>query len=129
MISEALQKKEFTCVSCPMGCRLTVYKNEKNEDIVEGYTCKRGIEYGLQEIKDPRRNISSTVMIEGSFLPSIPVKTSAPIPKGLIFNVMEKINGIKVKAPIKTGEIIIKNVLNTGSDIVAARTMEIKNLL
>ncbi len=118
-----MEKKEFTCVSCPMGCRLTVYKDGSGKDTVEGYSCKRGVEYGLQEIRDPRRNISSTVMIEGSILPSLPVKTSAPIPKGMIFDVMKEINKIRVSAPVATGDIIIANVLDTGCDVIAARKM------
>lgn len=120
------EKKEFTCVSCPMGCRLTAYRNADGEIIVEGYTCKRGIEYGKQELQDPRRNISSTVAVDGAVLPSLPVKTSAPIPKGMIFSVMEEINKVRISAPISTGDVIIKNVLGTGCDIVAARRMEKK---
>ncbi len=117
------KKKEFTCVSCPMGCRLTAYRNPDGEIIVEGYTCKRGLEYGMQELQDPRRNISSTVRIEDAELSALPVKTSAPIPKGMIFGVMQEINKVCVSAPISTGDVIIKNVLGTGCDIVAARRM------
>lgn len=120
------EKKEFTCVSCPMGCRLTAYRNADGAIIVEGYTCKRGLEYGTQELQDPRRNISSTVMIAGAVLPALPVKTSAPIPKGMIFSVMEEINKVRVSAPVFTGDVIIKDVLGTGCDIIAARRMEKK---
>jgi len=114
--------KEFTCVSCPIGCRLTA--TEKNgEYSIEGYTCKRGLEYGLQEMKDPRRNISSTVRITNGFLAVLPVKTATPIPKGMIFQVMEEINKQTVIAPVKSGAVIIRDVLHTGVDIVATRDM------
>ncbi len=114
--------KEFTCVSCPLGCRLRA--EEKNgEYIIEGYTCKRGLEYGLQEMRDPRRNISSTVRVKNGFLNLLPVKTSAPIPKDKIFSVMEEINKQEVSAPIKVGAVIIDNVLETGVSIVATRDM------
>ena len=114
--------KEFTCVSCPMGCRLRATEKD-GAYTIEGYSCKRGLEYGLQEMKDPRRNISSTVYVENGFLAALPVKTAAPIPKGMIFQVMEEINKIKVTAPVKTGAVIIPDVLHTGIDIVATRDM------
>ncbi|CEM61750.1 DUF1667 domain-containing protein [Treponema phagedenis] len=117
--------KEFICVSCPIGCRLTV--TEKNgEYIVTGNSCKRGLEYGLQEMTDPRRNISSTVRISNSKIPMLPVKTAAPIPKGKIFEVMTEINKTSVSAPVTMGDVIIQNVLGTGIDIVASRSIDKK---
>lgn len=114
--------KKFTCVSCPLGCRLTATEQEGTYSI-KGYTCKRGLEYGLQEMKDPRRNISSTVRVTNGFLAVLPVKTAAPIPKGMIFQVMEAINQQTVEAPVQSGAVIIRDVLHTGVDIVATRDM------
>lgn len=114
--------KKFTCVSCPIGCRLTAAEKD-GAYIIEGYTCKRGLEYGLQEMKDPRRNISSTVRVENGFLAVLPVKTAAPIPKGMILQVMEEINKRSVQAPVQSGAVIIHDVLHTGIDIVATRDM------
>ena len=34
-------KKEFVCISCPVGCRLTVWDDE-GEVKVTGNTCKKG---------------------------------------------------------------------------------------
>jgi len=118
--------KNFTCISCPMGCKLSVIE-EDGEYLITGNSCGMGLKYGKQEMTDPRRNISSTVKVRGGFLEMLPVKTTAPIPKGKIFGVMKEINKITVSAPIKTGEIIIKNVLNTGVDIAASRSIP-KNL-
>ena len=42
--------KEMVCVSCPIGCMLTVELNEKNEVLsVKGNTCKRGEQYAVDE--------------------------------------------------------------------------------
>lgn len=114
--------KIFTCVSCPMGCRLTATK-QADEYIIQGYSCKRGLVYGLQEMQDPRRNISSTVKISNGFLAVLPVKTSAPVPKNMIFAIMKEINRQPIAAPVTAGQCIISNVLNTGVDIIAARSM------
>ena len=114
--------KEFTCISCPMGCRLQAV-TDNGSAVISGNRCARGREYGLQELRDPRRNISSTVRITNGFLECLPVKTAAPIPKGLIFQVMEEINKIRVAAPVGAGAVIIHDVLHTGVDIVACRDM------
>ena len=45
-------KKEFVCISCPVGCRLTVWDDE-GEVKVTGNTCKRGQLYGVQEFTVP----------------------------------------------------------------------------
>jgi CxxC motif-containing protein len=49
-----------------------------------------------------------------------PVKTSGPIPKGKIGEVMGEIKRASAKAPVYAGQVIIGNVAGTGRDIVAA---------
>ncbi len=115
--------KEFTCVSCPMGCMLEARSGLNGEFKISGNRCKRGLVYGLQEMKDPRRNISSTVAVKGAEINSLPVKTEKPIPKNKIFEVMKEINHIIVESPINVGDVIIENVLGTGVNIVATRNL------
>lgn len=114
------KKKEFICIVCPMGCNLTVEEVD-GDYVVSGNSCKRGEVYGKQEMVDPRRHISSTVRVKNGFLNLVPVKTKDQIPKKLIFDVMKEINKVEVEAPIKMGDVLIENVLNTGVDIVSAR--------
>ena len=113
--------KELICICCPMGCHLSVDIENKK---VNGNTCKRGEVYGLNEVINPVRVITSTVKIKGAAFTVLPVKTKSGIPKKLNFEVMKVINSITVKAPIKCGDIIIKNILHTGIDLVATRSME-----
>lgn len=115
--------RELICICCPMGCHLTVNVEDKK---VSGNTCKRGEVYALNEVINPVRVITSTVKIEGSRLPVLPVKTDGAISKGLNFEAMKVINSITVKAPINTGDIIIKNILNTGVNLIATRSIEKK---
>lgn len=114
-------KKELICISCPLGCHLTVDAENKT---VEGNTCKRGEVYGLNEVINPVRVITTTVKIEGSRLPVVPVKTNGAIPKKLNFEAMRVINEVICKAPVKVGDIIIKDILGTGIDVVAARSLD-----
>ncbi len=116
--------KEMICVSCPLGCMLSVELNDKNEVIsVSGNTCKRGEQYAVDECTNPVRMLTSTMKVEGGKLPVIPVKTSKPIPKGKMFECMEIINGVSVDAPVKMGEVLISNICDTGVDIVATNEM------
>lgn len=113
-------KRELICISCPLGCHLSV--DAENKTVI-GNTCKRGEIYGLNEVFNPVRVITSTVKIEGASLPVLPVKTNGAIPKNMNFEAMKVINNVTCIAPIKVGDIIIKDILGTGVDVVAARSL------
>ncbi|MCF7832310.1 MAG: DUF1667 domain-containing protein [Candidatus Marinimicrobia bacterium] len=118
-----INTQELVCIVCPIGCKLTVEK-AGDEYIVKGNTCKRGIDYAIEELTNPTRMLTSTVKLKDSHYVRLPVHSSAPIPKDLIFKAMEVINTCTVKAPIIIGEPVIKNILNTGVDICSSRTVE-----
>ncbi|MGG7057037.1 DUF1667 domain-containing protein [Clostridium tertium] len=111
-------EKELICICCPMGCHLKVNIEENK---VTGNGCKRGINYGLSELTNPVRVITTTVKVKDGENILLPVKTKGEIPKGLIFKCMEELRNIEVTAPIKIGDIIVSNILNTGIDIVSCR--------
>ncbi|MEG1049892.1 MAG: DUF1667 domain-containing protein [Oscillospiraceae bacterium] len=113
---------QMVCIVCPKGCHLSV--DEENGCAVTGAGCEKGIEYGKTELTDPRRTVTSTVVIKGARLCRLPVKTSSPVPKKDIFRVMEEIDKVTVQAPIKIGDRVIENVCETGIDVVATRQME-----
>ena len=112
-------KKDMNCVACPLGCLITVEYEGSEVISVKGNTCKRGDAYARTEITNPVRSIHSTVKVNGGEHPVVPCKTSGPIPKSAIFDVMKEINKVTVDAPVKIGQVFIKNVRNTGVDIVA----------
>ncbi|MCD7774484.1 MAG: DUF1667 domain-containing protein [Clostridiales bacterium] len=112
-------KKEMNCIACPLGCLITVEYEGTEVISVTGNTCKRGDAYARSEIVNPERSIHSTVKVINGAHPVVPCKTSAPIPKGSIFDVMKEINKVTVTAPVKIGQVFIKDVCGTGVDIVA----------
>ncbi|MEG2848557.1 MAG: DUF1667 domain-containing protein, partial [Bacilli bacterium] len=112
---------------CPMGCALVVSKVD-GEYIVEGNTCKRGAKYGVDEVTNPRRVITTTVKLSGSYLNLLPVKTNDSVPKELMFDIMKLLDGVVITAPVNVGDVIIKDVLGTGVDIVSAKSMEYLHL-
>ena len=115
-------KRELTCIICPKGCNIKVEIEEGKVKSIEGNTCKRGYDYALSEVTNPVRTITSTMKLENGKM--VPVKTDKPIPKELIFKCMEEINKATLKRPVKIGDILIENILNTGSNIVATNNME-----
>lgn len=111
--------KDLICIVCPKGCHLSV---DVGNSKVIGNTCKRGEIYGLNEVKNQIRIVTSTVRIKEGAV--IPCKTESPIPKGMIFEIMKEINSVQVELPVKVGEILIENVLNTGVNIIATKTVK-----
>ncbi len=108
-------KKELICIICPRGCRLAVDISNDNIE-VSGNGCKRGKDYGIGECTNPMRTVTSSVRLtDGKGMVS--VKTSKPIKKADIFEVMDVIRNANAAAPIKIGDILIENVC--GCDIIA----------
>jgi len=116
-------KKEIICISCPMGCNLEVtYDGDKIID-VKGNECLRGKEYAAKEIFNPERVVTTTVRIKGAAIPVLPVRTAQPVPKDLGLSIVKAASKITVTAPVKAGDIIIKDVLGTGVTLIATRTI------
>lgn len=111
--------KELICIICPRGCHLTVDDNLS----VSGNTCPRGEVYAKQELTHPTRTLTSTVRIVSSIEAMLPVKSNKPLPKEKIFDAMEVINKTCVKAPIKIGDVVIKNIFGLDVDIVATKNI------
>lgn len=120
-----MEKRELICVSCPMGCPITVTLDDDNQVVsVAGNTCKRGDAYARAECTNPVRMITSTVRVLGGSSYVVPCKTASPVPKQLMMECMDVINKTQVKAPVKIGDVLIENILNTGVDIVATNDAE-----
>lgn len=113
--------RNLICIVCPKGCHLTV---DPDAQTVTGNSCERGIEYGLTEVNHPTRTLTTTVRIDGAMHCRLPVKTSKPIPKEKMMNAMSCVEQLSVHAPVKLGDIILKDLLGTGADLVACRNME-----
>ena len=112
-------KRELTCIVCPRGCHLIVDEDLK----VTGNSCPRGEAYGKQEVTDPRRTVTSTVRVDSCEFAVLPVKTKGEISKAKIFDVMEEINKFHAHVPVHIGDVLIKNIADSGVDLVATRTL------
>jgi CxxC motif-containing protein len=111
--------QELICITCPKGCVAKVWK-EKGDIKIEGKICKNGKAYIKQEYIEPKRMLTSTVVVERSTVKRLPVRTREAIPKKKLFMAMNQLSEIRVKPPVKIGDVIISNLLNTGIDVVAS---------
>ncbi|MHA1374439.1 MAG: DUF1667 domain-containing protein [Promethearchaeota archaeon] len=122
-MSDISTVKVIRCIVCPTGCEIKTIKDQNNEITFEGYTCERGLEYAKQEFYEPKRILTTTIRVENGFIPLIPVRTDKPILKDKLNETLMIIAQTVVSAPIKMGDVLIKDVLNTGANIIASRDL------
>ena len=60
-----MEKRELTCIGCPMGCPLTVELENGAVTAVYGNTCPRGDAYARKEVTAPTRIVTTTVRVTG----------------------------------------------------------------
>lgn len=112
---------KLICIVCPKGCHLQV--DEANGYAVTGNGCARGVEYGRNELINPTRVLTSVVGIDGAAYPCCPVRTNGPVPKKLIFSVMDEIRSVRLQSPVEIGQVVVENVCNTGVDWIVTRDL------
>lgn len=121
----AVETKIMNCIMCPMGCEMTVTVEDGKVTDVKGNTCPRGVKYANDEITAPKRMLTSTVSIEGGLLPLLPVVSASVLPKERILDCAAYLRSVTVHAPVKTGDVVVKDILGLGVDIIASRDMDI----
>lgn len=115
-----MKKTKMVCVACPIGCDITVeFDADDKIASISGHTCKRGVSYAENEITNPTRSLTTTVRVMGGRKPLVSVRSAQPVPKPLLRDCVAYISAQRVSAPVKLGDVIVKNILDTGVDIVA----------
>jgi len=115
--------EKMICITCPMGCNLTVTKEGSTLLSVDGNTCKRGLKFAEGELNDPRRMVATTVRVRGGIHPLVPVYTEKPFPKARIFELLREIRLLEIEAPVTMNQVVMKNALGEGIDVIASRDM------
>ena len=113
---------KLVCINCPRGCHLEVEKVGE-EIVVTGNECPRGKVYATNELVNPLRTLTTTVAIESQDYRRLPVISSAPLPKGKIMDAMKELKDVSVKAPVSMNDVIVKDILGTGIDIIASKSI------
>jgi CxxC motif-containing protein len=118
-----MEPKEYICIVCPKSCR-GILRIQNSCFETEGFGCKNGEEYAISEYQDPKRILTTTVRLHHGLFRLLPVVSRAEISRKVFKSCLQELYTIEVEAPIKAGDVIAKNILNTGIDIIAARSIE-----
>lgn len=130
MSTNAIETLQFNCTTCPSECLLTVeVERDVNGSVaaihsVTGNRCPRGDKFAHQELTCPMRVLTTTVAVSGGDEALLPVRTAEAIPLALHAQAMNLIRGVVVDAPIRMGEVVLPNLLNTGIDLIASMDID-----
>lgn len=126
MSTNAIEALKFNCTTCPSECLLTVeVKCSADGAVVEvrsvtGNSCPRGDKFAHQELTCPMRVLTTTVAVSGGDEALLPVRTAEAIPLALHAQAMSLIRGLVVDAPIRMSDVVLPNLLDTGTDLIAS---------
>lgn len=126
-VTETLQ---FKCTTCPSECLLTVeVERDADDAVVEvryvtGNSCPRGDKFAHQELTCPVRVLTTTVTVSGGDEALLPVRTAEAIPLALHAQAMNLIRGLVVEAPIRMGDVVLKDLLGTNIDLIASMDID-----
>ena len=130
MSTNTIETLRFNCTTCPSECLPTV-KVERDADgaVVEvrsvtGNSCLRGDTFAHQELTCPMCVLTTTVAVSGGDEALLPVRTAEAIPLALHAQAMDLIRGLVVKAPIRMGDVVLPNLLDTGTDLIASMDID-----
>ncbi len=130
MSINAIETLQFNCTTCPFECLLTV-EVERDADgaVVEmrsvaGNSCPRGDKFAHQELTYPMRVLTTTVAVSGGDEALLPVRTAEAIPLALHAQAMDLIRGLVVDAPVRMGDVVLGNLLNTNIDLIASMDID-----
>ena len=75
-----MEKRELTCIGCPMGCQITVTLDGGEVKNVEGNTCRKGDQYARAEVTHPVRVVTSSPLWEPGRQGARPVNVTYQFP-------------------------------------------------
>lgn len=130
MSTNAIETLQLNCTTCPSECLLTVkVVRDANGAVVEvrsvtGNSCPRGDKFARQELTCPMRVLTTTVAVSGGDEALLPVRTAEAIPLAIHAQAMALIRGQVVNAPIRMGDVVLPNLLDTNIDLVASMDID-----
>ena len=130
MSRNAIETLQLSCTTCPSECLLTVgVERDADGAVVEvrsvtGNSCPRGDKFAHQELTYPMRVLTTTVAVSGGDEALLPVRTAEAIPLELHAQAMDLIRGLVVDAPICMSDVVLPNLLDTGTDLIASMDID-----
>ena len=120
-----MNERKLICIGWPLGCSLTVEMEGEKILRISGNTCRRGERYARDEVTNPVRMVTTTVRVEGGEYPVVSVKTKEAIPKARIMDCIRELKNVTMRAPVRAGDIVLKNAAGTGIEIIATKDIHL----
>ena len=130
MSINAIETLQLNCTTCPSECLLTVdIERDADGAVVEvrsvtGNSCPRGDTFAHQELTCPMRVLTTTAALSGGDEALLPVRTAEAIPLELHAQAMDLIRGLVVDAPIRMGDVVLDDLLDTGINLIASMDID-----
>lgn len=130
MSTNATETLQFNCTTCPSECLLTVEVERDTNGAVAAVrsvtdnSCPRGDKFAHQELTCPMRVLTTTAAVSGGDEALLPVRTAEAIPLTLHAQAMNLLRGAVVEAPIRMGDVVLENLLNTNIDLIASMDID-----
>ena len=110
-------RKEIICTECANRCHLWV-EQVGEEIVVTGNHCPRGLKSGVEEFLGERVVVHGFVRLGEE---KIPVQTSKPVAKGMVYKVTLAIKRVKVETTVEVDAILAENIANSGADLIVSK--------
>ena len=143
---------EMICITCPMGCHLSIERLSESDIAVTGNRCARGEQYAREEMLSPRRVVTATCKVASSSIAKapasitaasvepkaspldaaaadlsqprrVPLRTKAAFPRERIPELLKLMYGLELGLPVRRGQVAIADALGTGIDVIVTRAM------
>ena len=121
-LPEESQDSDLICTCCPNGCALVSTRSEDGKPTIEGALCQRGIEFGIAELTDPHRTLTTTVRVSGGRYPLVSVRSAAPVRKTELKSLVKNLQTVTLAAPVYCGD----NVPFNHTNIIVTGRAELK---
>ncbi len=126
--------QSMTCITCPIGCSLSIEREDGGSLVVTGNRCPRGAAYAREELLSPKRTVTATVRARtvvkaaegggGAELPRrVPCRTLSAFPRERVGELLSLLYGIELELPVERGKILVKDALGTGIDVIVTRSI------
>lgn len=130
MSDNVIEALQFNCTTCPSECLLTMeVKRDADGHVAEvrsvtGNSCPRGDKFAHQELTCPMRVLTTTVAVSNGDEALLPVRTADAIPLTLHAQAMDLIRGVVVDVPIRMGDVVLENLLDTNINLIASMDID-----
>ena len=113
--------QEITCIICPKGCSIKVI-----DEKIRGFQCLQGKKFAEEEVINPSRTLTTTISMykNGKYIGELPVKTSVPISKEYIIEVMKELSSVNTTPPVQIGDVVADDLLGKDINLVATQTVK-----